>query len=522
MNMRKEIWGSVLAATLAAGAFWATPAKASSHREAPFITSLPKADGTDFYLFRSYEPGRDGFVTFVADYQPLQSPAGAPNYYELDPEVRYNINIDNSGSGKANMVFSFQFGANQRDAELMIGDKKVAVSEKALGPIKAGDDSKSNRVELYSLSVFRGGPEARNGAQAVTNADNSSSNSNTAQGGKASPLGKSTFIKPTDYIGDKTFPDYNAYAKQFIYSINIPGCDTPGRVFVGARKDPFVVNVAEVFDLVNLNPLGAMDQGKDDLAASNISAFVLEVPIKCVAFGNKVIGAWTTAEMPRSRIGNQSFLPKDKQNTEGEAKGKNGQSAPDEWIQVSRVGAPLVNELVIGLKDKDKFNASEPKDDAQFINYVTNPTLPALLEVLFGDKGVKAPTLFPRADLVQAFLTGIPGVNANGAVGEMLRLNVTTPVTPAAGQSNLGVLGKDNAGFPNGRRPGDDVVDIELRVAMGVLLTLDPKTAAAAPSGALPFTDGAFTDASHYDTTFPYLRPPLTNSSKPTHAPATK
>ena len=498
--MRKGIWGSVLSATLAAGAFWAAPAKASSHREAPFITSLPKADGTDFYMFRSYEAGRDGYTTFVADYQPLQSPAAAPNFYELDPEVRYNINIDNSGSGMANMVFSFQFGANQRDAELMVGGKKVALAEKNFGQIKAGDDSKLNKVELYSLSVFRGGPEARKGAQAVTNAAD----------------GKSTFTKPTDYIGDKTFPDYNAYAKQFIYNINIPGCDTPGRVFVGARKDPFVVNVSEVFDLVNLNPLGAMDQGKDDLAGANISAFVLEVPTRCVAFGNKVIGGWTTAEMPRSRIGNKSFLPKNKQNTE------DSEGAADEWVQVSRLGMPLVNELVIGLKDKDKFNASEPKDDAQFIDYVTNPTLPALLEVLFGDKGVKAPTLFPRADLVQAFLTGIPGLNANGATAEMSRLNVTVPVTPAASQSNLGVLGKDLAGFPNGRRPGDDVVDIELRVAMGVLLTLDPKTADKAPSGKLPFTDGAYTDASHYDTTFPYLRPPLTNSAKPTHAPATK
>ena len=134
--MRKGIWGSVLTATLAAGAFWAAPAKASSHREAPFITSLPKADGTDFYMFQSYEPGREGYTTFVADYQPLQSPAGAPNYYELDQDVRYNINIDNSGSAKANMVFSFQFGANQRDAELMIGDQKVALAEKNFGAIK--------------------------------------------------------------------------------------------------------------------------------------------------------------------------------------------------------------------------------------------------------------------------------------------------------------------------------------------------------------------------------------------------
>lgn len=482
-QMRKALWGTVATGVLV-GLLLPAAASASSHREAPFIASQPKADGTDFYMFNSYEAGRAGYVTLIADYQPLQVPSAAPNYYELDPDVRYNINIDNSGGGKANLVFSFQFGARQRDAGLTVGDKKVAVPVKNVGPITAGDDSKLNTVEQYSVTVFRGGSDARNGAQAVTDAK----------------TGSATFTKPTDYIGQKTFPDYAAYAKQFVYDINIPGCDTPGRMFVGQRKDPFVVNVAEIFDLVNLDPLGAMDQGKekDDLRSANVSAFVVEVPAKCVAFSNKIIGGWTTAEMPRRRIGNKDFLAKDKQNTNG---------APDDYLQISRVGMPLVNELVIGLKDKDKFNSSEPKDDAQFADYVTNPTLPALLELLFGDKGVKAPTLFPRSDLVQVFLTGIPGVNANGSTAEMLRLNVTTPVTPAASQSNLGVLGKDNAGFPNGRRPGDDVVDIALRVVMGALLTPEQ-----APSGQLPFTDGAVTDASHYDAVFPYLKTPLTES----------
>ena len=481
--MIKSFWGAAAALAFSA-VLLPSGARASSHREAPFITTQPKADGTDFYMFNSYEAGRTGYVTLIADYQPLQVPSGAPNYYELDPDVRYNININNSGSADANLVFSFQFGANQRDAALSIGGKQVAIAEKAFGPIKAGDDSKSNKIELYSVSVFRGGASARAGAQALTDVK----------------TGSPTFTKPTDYIGQKTFPDYDAYAKQFIYDVKIPGCDQNGRVFVGQRKDPFVVNVAEIFDLVNLNPLGAMDQGaeKDDLRGANVTSFIMEVPAKCLAFDNKVIGGWTTAEMQRSRIGNKPFLPKDKQNTSGD---------PGEWLQVSRLGMPLVNELVIGLKDKDKFNSSEPKDDAQFADYVTNPTLPALLELLFGDKGVKAPTVFPRADLVQVFLTGVPGLNANGATCEMLRLNVTTPVTAAGAQSNLGVLGKDLAGFPNGRRPGDDVVDIALRVVMGALLTPD-----VAPSGQLPFTDGAVTDASHYDVAFPYLKTPLTNS----------
>jgi len=189
-------------------------------------------------------------------------------------------------------------------------------------------------------------------------------------------------------------------------------------------------------------------------------------------------------------------------------------------VQVSRLGAPLVNEVVIGLKDKNKFNASEPKDDAQFADYVTNPTLPALLEVLFGSAGVKAPTNFPRTDLVAAFLTGVQGVNKPATVtaSEMLRLNTAIAATPLASQNRLGVLGGDNAGFPNGRRPVDDVVDIELRVAMGVLCTVAGVNTAVgcqpsdAPAGTLHYTDGAFISPSFFASEFPYLRAPLKGS----------
>jgi hypothetical protein len=167
----------------------------------------------------------------------------------------------------------------------------------------------------------------------------------------------------------------------------------------------------------------------------------------------------------------------------------------------------LVNEVVIGLKDKDTFNASQPKDDAQFANYVTNPTLPALIQLLFGSAGVVAPTNFPRADLVEVFLTGIPTLNYTTAVAEMLRLNTTTPTLPAASQNNLGVIAGDAAGFPNGRRPGDDVVDIALRVMMGKLLSTT-----VAPSGQLPFTDGALVNAGMFQQVFPYINPPLAGS----------
>jgi hypothetical protein len=178
---------------------------------------------------------------------------------------------------------------------------------------------------------------------------------------------------------------------------------------------------------------------------------------------------------------------------------------------------PLVNEVVIGLKDKDAFNASQPKGDAALATYVTNPTLPELLEILFGGAGVRAPNNFPRTDLVAAFATGVEGLNflSDGAPHEMARLNTSIPAVPAASQNNLGVLGGDNAGFPNGRRPGDDVVDSELRVAMGVLCHAFPGvfcSPADAPSGNLPFTDGTLQDASQFDSVFPYLKTPHTGS----------
>ncbi len=185
-----------------------------------------------------------------------------------------------------------------------------------------------------------------------------------------------------------------------------------------------------------------------------------------------------------------------------------------DFVQVSRLGMPLVNELVIGLKDKDTFNSSQPKDDGQFLKYVTNPSVPALIQALFPT--VTAPTLIPRTDLVAVYLTGLKGVNQppNVVASEMVRLNTSTPVTAPATQDRLGLIDGDAAGFPNGRRPGDDVVDITLRVAMGALInplklfgTIDQ-----APSGNLPFTDGALVNASFFDNTFPYIKAPLPGS----------
>ncbi len=452
--------------------------QASSHREAPLITAQPKVDGTDFYMFRSYEKGRDGFVTLVADYLPLQDAYGGPNYFQLDQRALYEIHVSNGGRPTEDLTFRFRFRNQRRNLALQIGPagdtRAVAVPLIDVGQVSAENNSALNVVETFTLSLVRG--DRRHGREmAVRNHE----------------TGASVFEKPVDNIGNKTIPDYHAYAAAHVYGIDVPGCGTPGRMFVGQRKDPFVVNLGEVFDLVNLkNPIGPPDAARDSLSDKNVTSLILELPIACVANGRQVIGGWTTASLPRRMA----------------ASGGEGDD-DDDFVQVSRLGMPLVNEVVIGLKDKDRFNASEPKHDAQFLTYVTHPTLPALIEILFGAAGVRAPTQFPRSDLVAVFLTGVPGLNADGSVGEMVRLNVTTPPKPAALQDRLGVIAGDVAGFPNGRRPGDDVVDIALRVVMGKLLP-----AAAAPSGQLPFTDGAIVNASFFDEAFPYLKDPLPGS----------
>jgi hypothetical protein len=482
-----------LALACAAALFAAGAAHASSHREAPFIATQPKVDGTDFYMFRSYEAGRGDNVTFVANYIPLQDPYGGPNYFSLDPNALYEIHVDNNGDAAEDLSFQFRFRNSLADIALPVGGKSVSIPLIQAGGMSAGNNAALNVKESYTIDVVRG--DRRGGQrQHVTDA---------AGGG-------TEFTKPADFIGTKTFGSiagYEAYAAQYVYGVNIPGCGAPGRVFVGQRKDPFVVNLGRTFDLVNLNPLAASG-GTDDLADKNVTSIALEVPIACLTrSGEPVIGGWTTASLRQVRL------------IDGTPKSGNDGSTKEggPWVQVSRLGMPLVNEVVIGLKDKDRFNASKPRDDGQFADYVTNPTLPALLEILFGGAGVKAPTKFPRSDLVTAFLTGVPGLNQPAGVrpSEMLRLNTSIAPAVAGSQNTLGVLAGDNAGFPNGRRPGDDVVDISLRVAMGVLCTLNAPSAfgcvpADAPSGGLALTDGgANLSAANFDAAFPYICTPL-------------
>ena len=498
----------VAAALVAAGS---THVYASSHREAPFIATQPQVDATDFYMFRSYEPGREGYVTLVANYLPLQDPYGGPNYFKLDPNALYEIHVANDGGAQENLTFSFRFQNTLADNQIAVGGKMVSIplAQNGSADVSTPGSPALNVHETYTVDVIRG--NRRTGArQAVVN----------------TTRGSTTFDKPVDYIGDKTISSYVAYANRHVWDVQVPGCSGIGRVFVGQRKDPFVVNLGETFDLVNIKypavelNAAAETATQDSLSDANVTSIILELPIACLTEGKgDIIGGWTTASLPMSRV--LAAAP---------ASGLDPTQQSGGFVQVSRLGMPLVNEVVIGLKDKNTFNGSEPKDDGQFADYVTNPTLPALLEALFGGAGVKAPTNFPRTDLVAAFLTGVQGLNkpANVTASEMLRLNTAIAPTAGAAQKRLGVLAGDNAGFPNGRRPGDDVVDIELRVAMGVLCTVDGVNTAVgckpadAAAGALRYTDGAFVSSAFFANEFPYLRAPLKGSPNDDNAIKTK
>ncbi len=491
-SMRLTLLASALAC--------AGSALASSHAEAPFITELRKVDNTDVYAFRSYESGRDGFVTLISNFYPVQDAYGGPNFFFLDPEALYEIHVDNNGDAREDLTFQFRFTNELNDIALPIGGKTVSIPLRNSGPVTEMNAATSHIRETYQVKVVRGYRRSKERAAVTNTAGNAS-----------------TFEKPIDNFGNKSTPDYAAYANSHIYNVYIPGCSATGaRVFVGQRKEGFAVNLGELFDLVNLDPIGARDGQGNALDDKNVTSIALEVPISCLTQNAQqpIIGVWSTASLRQGRLLNPD-------------PGGNITSASKErgpWTQVSRLGSPLVNEVVIGLKDKDKFNASKPENDGQFADYVTNPTLPALLEVLFGSAGVRAPQVFPRTDLVAAFLTGVSGVNQppNVVPSEMLRLNTALPVTPAGSQNNLGAAlcfvdgaltlsnpGCDPAGFPNGRRPGDDITDIELRVAMGFLLPDGPKKPASAD---LPYTDGALIDQAQFDATFPYLKTPLPGS----------
>jgi hypothetical protein len=439
-------------------------------------------------MFNSYENGREDYVTIIANYLPLQDAYGGPNYFSLDDDALYEIHIDNNGDAVEDITFQFDFTQNLNSIEID-SDGDASTPDVAVPLINIADASNPANVqtnESYTVTMVTG----------------------DRRSGDRKQLG-GTYKKPFDYIGTKSFANYPVYANGFIKDLPLGSCagNKKARVFVGQRAESFAIDLGKVFDLINLDPVGGRESGTNILANKNITSIAMEIPKSCLVSGNgadPVIGAWTTASVRQATLINPS--PASGISTTAKKGGA--------WTQVSRLGMPLVNEVVIGLKDKDKFNASEPKDDlTNFAPYVQYPTLPALVEILFKDEGVKAPTNFPRQDLVTAFLTGVPGVNkpANPDLvpADMLRLNTTTVAKAAGAQDDLGVIAGDNAGFPNGRRPGDDVTDVSLRVAMGKLCKLSISCVPDdAETGDLPYTDGVRKTATEFDSVFPYLTTP--------------
>jgi hypothetical protein len=473
---RSTFLGAATAAALAAGSLAVTMAPGSSHREAPKILADPTADNTDVYAFTA--PDAPGSLTVVANWIPLEEPAGGPYFGKLDPEARYYVKIDNTGDGRPDVAYRWEFDQRFRNPSSFLD---------AAPTVDSIDDPDLNFVQTYDL--YR----------------------ETYRGGKvhARRIANDLPVAPAN-IGPKTIPDYGKVAAGAVR-----GVAGGGKTFVGPVDDPFFVDLGAVFDGINIDKpgrpaigLGNQGGGKDDVAGYNTHAFVLQVPESQVTrdgkavsgadAGNAVVGVWATTERRRITV-------------------RRHHRAKAKWVQVSRLGNPLINEVVIPVGQKDRFNRTEPADDAKhFGSYVVEPEVARLLNALFG-LDVKTTD---RADIVQALLTGVPGltqIGAKPAAADTLKLNLGVP--PAAQPNRFGVLAGDVAGFPNGRRLADDVTDIELRVIAGALL--EPEEGGKQ----IPLGDGVDQNDRPFRTAFPYVAAPtdgltgLAKRTEPAHAP---
>ncbi len=462
------------------------PVLASSHREAPLITADPLADNTDLYAFRSTEQGREGYITLIANFIPLEAPGGGPHYYKFDDTVLYEIKIDNTGNGVEDITYQFQFSNQIKNPDSILG--MAAPNEALQGKgkidplITSLNDPDINEFQTFSVKRI---------------------DRTTGKNGKF----LSRVLKtPPANIGIRTTPEYEKLAKEAVQELpNSNG----SRVFAGQRDEGFFIAVNEIFDTLNLTSIKETG-GKDTLAGLNVHSIAIEVPIKDLTRGNNiptdstsldaVIGVWSTASRQTTNV----------LNNRQKSGAKNGN-----WVQISRLGNPLVNEVVIPLKLKDAFNGLSPKDDAVAAPFVLDPQLAKLLKAVFK---IDIPAA-PRNDLVAIFATGIkagsvPGAPtfatflSDGKPHEMLRLNVAIPLTQSP--NRLGLLGGDPAGFPNGRRVFDDITDISLR-AMAGGTPFTPATNKA-PNNTLG--DGVPGNDVPYLSVFPYLATPHSGNPK--------
>jgi hypothetical protein len=477
---RRTMLGAATAAALAAGSLAIGLAPGSSHREAPKILADPTADNTDVYAFTA--PDAPGAITIVANWIPFEEPAGGPYYGKLDPGARYYVKIDNTGDGVEDVAYRWKIKQKFRNPDSFLY---------AAPQVTTVDDPDINFVQSYDLykETYRKGKLKR-----------------------TVKLASGLPVAP-DNVGPKTIPDYGPVWKGAVKPIAGGGTS-----FVGPADDPFFLDLNTVFDGINIDMpgrpnigLGNQGGGKDDISGYNTHSFVLQVPesevtrngrsVAAADASNAVVGVWSTTERKQLKVLRH--------------KGKKHVKAS--WVQVSRLGNPLINEVIVPIGAKDKYNRTDPADDApNFGRFAANPEPARLLNALFG-LGIKETD---RTDIVQALLTGVPGltqISPDAVPADTLKLNLGVP--PAMTENRFGVLGNDLAGFPNGRRLADDVTDIELRVIAGALLT-DEQGGKQIPLG-----DGVDQNDKPFGTSFPYVAPPtdgftgLSKRTEPAHAP---
>jgi Domain of unknown function (DUF4331) len=473
---RIALLGALLVAALAAALVRGSgpePSEASSHREAPRISVDPSADNTDVYAFVS--PDRPDTVTIVANYIPLEEPAGGPNFNEFADDVLYELKVDNNGDGREDVSYRFEFSTRTRNGNTFLYNT---------GPIDTLSDPDWNRPQTYKVTR-------------VTKK-------------KATVLGRNLPTPPVN-IGPRSTPNYGSLRQAAVRELS-GGI----KVFAGQSDDPFYVDLGSVFDLAGLRPFNpahviplAADDGVDGVGGFNTHSIVLQVPIKQLTSDGKlhaaderkaVVGVYATASRQRVQVIDS--------NGRRRSNGK--------WVQVSRLAEPLINEVVIPLRKKDRWNASDPSDDADFASHYTSPELTRLANALYPALD-NAPES-GRGDIAAILLTGVPGLNFTGPTqADLIRLNTGIAPTAQVGAGNrLGVLGGDFAGFPNGRRLEDDVTDIELRaLTCGYGPTVGPLiesfgfcagNANRSPNNQL--SDGVDANDRPFSVSFPYLAVP--------------
>ena len=446
-------------------AAWMIPTRASSHREAPLISNDPQADNTDVYAFVS--PDRPDTVTMIANYVPLEEPAGGPNFASFGDHVLYALHVDNNGDGEDDVTFEFRFTTEVRNGNTFLYNT---------GPITSLGDPDWNVRQTYSVTrvIGHGQPEI---------------------------LGRNIPTPPVN-IGPRSTSSYDAVA-------NAAVTDLPDgiRVFAGQRDDPFFVDLGSVFDLAGLRPFNAAHviplppaAGVDGVAGFNTHSIAIQVPIAQLTASGPTIGIYASASRQKVLIRKHG----------GDEKGVGP------WVQVSRLANPLINEVVIPIARKDGWNAAEPENDRQFERFYTTPEVTKLENLLYPVLDDAPATR--RGDLVAVLLTGVPTLNFTGNTqADLIRLNTAIPPTAPAGSGNrLGVLAGDFAGFPNGRRLEDDVTDIELRAfACGYGPIVGPiiegfgfcaGNANRTPNNLLG--DGVDANEKPFLSTFPYLASP--------------